>query len=618
MKRLPHFAVLVVAAFLGMIANLSAQQVLTPDTLVISPLPPGNVNDVINGDTLAGGIRAHPNRVYELKRGLVYQVSAPMAINGSITIMDSGSANTRPPVLAPQILTDNSSAQQFFYLNGKGSTVTMKNIYITAFRSDGKVYGWDDGVDINADSVKFTLEGDVFDGWNHTGLQLNGQWCKMLVTDCVFRNEIHSSAWFGGGSFLSNGSVNMDTTLFVNNTIFCNNSYLFSVRGYCPNAVFSHNTVVYSCEDPFLVQTAQNIRMDNNLLYGVHSDGGVPGYVINSWPDNFPDTAATGIIQLQIHDTTSAWYVLWGDTTSELINGPEVYIGTGGTGNATVTTSMVDPAKRFYDLRNNDYFWPQALYTFAQQYNDTVKTMDTVQVPDGIGPYGEKNAYLLNRFYLPVWMTGYSRYVIGQMMKDGAHVDTSGNMNLDPQFSSDIQAQINPLLNYVGKIASGYPNGGPDSSWYYTGGAFYPPTWPLPENLAYQNTALLHAGTDGFALGDLDWFPDQKAAWLAAGGLALGIHKVPDVLPSKFDLSNNYPNPFNPSTSIRVSLVKSGDMSLRIYNLLGQLVKVVDQGYKPAGEYIYNVAMDNFASGVYFYTLQQGPNMMTKKMILLK
>ena len=96
------------------------------------------------------------------------------------------------------------------------------------------------------------------------------------------------------------------------------------------------------------------------------------------------------------------------------------------------------------------------------------------------------------------------------------------------------------------------------------------------------------------------------------------IRQQPSSVPTKFDLSNNYPNPFNPSTAIKVSLAKSGVMSLKIYNVLGQVVKVVDQGNKPAGEYVYNVSMDNFASGVYFYMLQQGPNMVTKKMILLK
>jgi hypothetical protein len=89
-------------------------------------------------------------------------------------------------------------------------------------------------------------------------------------------------------------------------------------------------------------------------------------------------------------------------------------------------------------------------------------------------------------------------------------------------------------------------------------------------------------------------------------------------VPTEFAVSQNYPNPFNPSTSIKVSLHQSGAMSLTIYNLLGQVVQVVDQGNKQAGEYVYNVNMDKFVSGVYFYTLRQGNNSISKKMLLVK
>lgn len=88
--------------------------------------------------------------------------------------------------------------------------------------------------------------------------------------------------------------------------------------------------------------------------------------------------------------------------------------------------------------------------------------------------------------------------------------------------------------------------------------------------------------------------------------------------PGKFALTNNYPNPFNPSTIIKFSLNKPGEMSLKIYNVLGQLVKVVAGGYKPAGEYTCDVDMSDFASGVYFYALRQDSNVITKKMLFLK
>lgn len=609
MKRLPQSLVLVATALLAMSTQLFAQ---AADTVVIYPLPAGNVNTIINGDTLAGGFRAHPNRVYVLRHGSVYQVTEPMMINGSITIVDNDTtAGLRPPVLAPAILPDNSSIDHFFDLNGKGGVVVIKNVYITNFRADGIVSGWDDCIRQNADSVKLTLIGDIFDGFNHTALSLNGQWNKMLVEDCVFRNEMHPSSYFGGGSLLSGGGVDMDTTIFVNNTFFCNNSYIWSIRGYCPNAVFSHNTLVYGTVNPFLMRQGQIMRIDNNLFYGMHAYGGIPEHVIQSWFLNYPDTASTSIIRLRTTDSTSFWSTsVWGTATSPAtFTGPEAYVGTGGSGNATVTAAMVDKSKRFFDLKHNDNFWPQSMYSYYKQYNDTVKTADSVDMPDG------SKKLLVRRLYLPTWMSEYTLYSIGKMISYGAHVDTSGNMYVDPVFNTDIQNQFSKLLAYVGKIATNAL----DSSWYYNPtGSLYPPVWPLPENLTYSNTTLQSAGSDGFPVGDLNWFPSKKAAWLAAGGLALGVHKVPDAIPAGFILSQNYPNPFNPSTDIQVSLKQAGMMSLKIYNVLGQLVKVVDQGYKAAGVYDYTVTLDNFASGVYFYTLNQGSNVMTKKMLLLK
>ncbi|MCL5020802.1 MAG: family 43 glycosylhydrolase, partial [Bacteroidetes bacterium] len=98
----------------------------------------------------------------------------------------------------------------------------------------------------------------------------------------------------------------------------------------------------------------------------------------------------------------------------------------------------------------------------------------------------------------------------------------------------------------------------------------------------------------------------------------LGVLTNPEIAPNGYSLSQNYPNPFNPTTDIRVTLNHSGMVSLKIYNVLGEVVDIMNQGFKPAGEYVYNINMDRFASGVYFYTLCEGDNSITRKMVLLK
>jgi hypothetical protein len=102
--------------------------------------------------------------------------------------------------------------------------------------------------------------------------------------------------------------------------------------------------------------------------------------------------------------------------------------------------------------------------------------------------------------------------------------------------------------------------------------------------------------------------------------------------PDQFELFQNYPNPFNPSTVIGYQLPVSGDVTLKIYDLLGREVATLVDEYKQAGSYEvtwYGVsAKGGYASGVYFYQLlvsalqskdrKVGNFLETKKMILLK
>ena len=85
-----------------------------------------------------------------------------------------------------------------------------------------------------------------------------------------------------------------------------------------------------------------------------------------------------------------------------------------------------------------------------------------------------------------------------------------------------------------------------------------------------------------------------------------------------FSLSQNYPNPFNPKTTIRYSLPEKSDISINIYNQLGQKVEALFEGEKEAGQYTISWNAEHFASGVYFYELAAGNHRDVKKLILLK
>lgn len=89
-------------------------------------------------------------------------------------------------------------------------------------------------------------------------------------------------------------------------------------------------------------------------------------------------------------------------------------------------------------------------------------------------------------------------------------------------------------------------------------------------------------------------------------------------VPQTYTLSQNYPNPFNPTTKIVYTVPKSGQVSLKIYNVLGQEVATLFQGYQNTGKYIATFDGLHIASGIYFYRLEAGNVSLTKKMILMK
>jgi photosystem II stability/assembly factor-like uncharacterized protein len=85
-----------------------------------------------------------------------------------------------------------------------------------------------------------------------------------------------------------------------------------------------------------------------------------------------------------------------------------------------------------------------------------------------------------------------------------------------------------------------------------------------------------------------------------------------------FKLGQNFPNPFNPSTRIKFSLRHEGRVTLNVYDVSGRLVaKVLDRDM-PAGDHEVGFMADGLASGVYFYRLNAGGDVLTKKMILLR
>jgi hypothetical protein len=89
-------------------------------------------------------------------------------------------------------------------------------------------------------------------------------------------------------------------------------------------------------------------------------------------------------------------------------------------------------------------------------------------------------------------------------------------------------------------------------------------------------------------------------------------------IPNNYSLEQNYPNPFNPITTISFRLPQASEVRLTIYNMAGQKIATLAQGFKRAGTYNYTWNANDLASGMYIYRLRAGNTVISKKMILLK
>lgn len=98
----------------------------------------------------------------------------------------------------------------------------------------------------------------------------------------------------------------------------------------------------------------------------------------------------------------------------------------------------------------------------------------------------------------------------------------------------------------------------------------------------------------------------------------LGVKEQTDEPVISFSLSQNFPNPFNPSTSIKYSIAEETPVSLKVYDSLGREVRTLVNKMHSAGNYEINFEPADISSGIYFYTLRAGKFQQTKKMLYLK
>jgi hypothetical protein len=140
-----------------------------------------------------------------------------------------------------------------------------------------------------------------------------------------------------------------------------------------------------------------------------------------------------------------------------------------------------------------------------------------------------------------------------------------------------------------------------------------------------DSAAVLH---EYFAYGiGLNFYVVGSSSGNLAGSLINGIilgqvilNTENEVTPelNSFELFNNYPNPFNPVTNIEYQLSEPAFVYLRVYNTLGEQVKILVNEMQNSGRYSVRFNAEGLTSGVYFYKIESGDMKIVKNMILMK
>jgi hypothetical protein len=249
---------------------------------------------------------------------------------------------------------------------------------------------------------------------------------------------------------------------------------------------------------------------------------------------------------------------------------------------------------------------------------------------------GQENLSMIsggNGTALLTWTDGANYAYVQKIASDGSlpwgsnptsiAANTSGEVLTTDGSGGVIVAWGQGLQNGVNIFAQRVNSSGQTVWSNPTYGTFGNPVSTTPS--AFQGSPLIVPDDAGGAI--IAWHDQRPFSYggpydiyahhIGSNGVTKVIQQITG-LPREFSLSQNYPNPFNPSTQIQFSIAQAGFVTLKVYDLLGrEVTTLVHQNLTPSS---YSVTWNasNVASGAYFYRLQSGSYVETRKLLLMK
>jgi hypothetical protein len=540
----------------------------------------GGVNNSLT-DALNSDATPPAGRVYALDSAGYYPLSSGATTNAAgVTIVG----------LDPTILVNNATTDFPPVICGAtgevattwGGNLTIKNVAITPAAANG-TNGWA-CLGSGVSNARVVLDNCLFEHNWWVFVQSNANaGTRLFINNCYFVNMEGNGCRRNGGVY-DNVNNNTDTIWVENSTHINAAGSMYKFRNFqIGKLFFNHNTFVDCAGSIFeSLGYVSDLTVTNNIFVNCNLEPTSDSVCVWDKGETDPDNLPTGLVNCApLPDSATQMprkllvdrNVIYCDPKfDDMVSTLKANTADGTTNWYSQTITMNTRTQSMFD-NNTDYpyltegTWYHELPNFTDSKNLLTGWVDSLK------------AYSLN--------------VVSQGNSGAAYL-------------SDWRL-VNPISD----------------SYVYA-------DFPIPVNLAYDNADLMTGGTMGEPVGDLNWFPTTKASFdMAAEHTALNYMLVHGTLnqtgvknhglnPATFALSQNYPNPFNPSTKIDFTIPKAGNVTLKVYNVLGQEVATLLDGFEAAQNYSLKFDASGLSSGIYFYTLKSGDQSITKKMLLLK
>lgn len=546
---------------------------------------PGELESTIMGDTTSTGEQAHD--IYMLEANKVYLQLSEINLYSSCAIVGAEPGEGEHPATVQPLPGDDGASQFTGWPNaniktyGENQTYHFNNLLFNGVFADqsstlfGVLSTYGSGNSITVDHVT-SVHNQVItyfcfgqhENWvltNNTAVQYT----------CYPAGMYFGGFWWGGGGGWT-GTV--DNLEIRNNTIEGAHGQAFVIydNGTATgnNVIIDHNTFVNLIDWPKFYRHGNNTNWTNNLIVNAAANG-------------------------QTHNSHG-----FGPSLNH--PGGHGKMATLSQGACTDSTLLANGECWDNNNRNihyNNNAWMDTDELLAM-FNMDPWCWDVTDTNGVVTTYCDTMLADQSR-----WMddSTSAQFANGVSEENNIHVPDLG-LNLDANYYN---AQISRTMDWLdNQVHDTYT----DYWWTYQADENHVVVeWPLPMDFSYSTSsaAATHC-THGGPVGSTHHM--EHAA-------ALGVDKP--TLPNQFVLNQNYPNPFNPTTEISFSMDKASDVSLTVFNMLGQQVRVLENASLEAGTHTYkwdgrDELGQSVSTGVYLYTLSDGAKSFTKKMALMK